>query len=403
MRRDEEAAAVRPFARGALQGVRILDLARVVAGPYVSRLLCDMGADVIKVEPAHGDEVRLIAPRHDQGMSAFFQFVNIGKRGVSLDIRRPEGLRIVRELVAKCDVVVENFRPGVLDRLGIGWDVIHELNPRAILLSLNGFGSDSAWSDRRAYAPILHAITGILDDQSRYSGQPVAQINEAHADTTVSLHGTVALLAALRVAEATGVGQHVEVPMYDAVLATYTEANNALLPEPDDRVMNPIYDAGPHGAIATAGAARLVWRLLSQHVGIPDPDPDAPLEDKKKLRHDAIADWMAGQSSREAVLETLTEAGIACAPVVPILEALTGPLAKERDLLVEVDDRRGGTRPLVRSPARFSAVPNEIRGRAATRGEHNRQVLSELLGYDDERIDRLEAEGVLSAADESER
>ena len=191
--------------------------------------------------------------------------------------------------------------------------------------------------------------------------------------------------------------------MYDAVLATYTEANNALLTEPDDRIMNPIYDAGPHGVIATAGAARLVWRLLSTTHGIPDPCPDADLETKRSQRHQAIEDWMTAQASREIVLEGLVEAGVACAPVVPILEALTGPLAQERDLLVEVDDRRGGTRRMVRSPARFSAVRNEIRGRSARRGEHNREVLSELLGYDDARIDSLEKEGVLSAASPDER
>jgi CoA:oxalate CoA-transferase len=391
------------FAEGPLQGIRILDLARVVAGPYVSRLLGDLGADVVKVEPPEGDVVRLIAPGHDQGMSAFFHWVNVGKRAICVDLQRPEGLRIIHDLVVCCDAVVENFRPGVLDRLGVGWETIHELNPRTTLLSLNGFGSDSAWSDRRAYAPIVHAIAGILDDQGRYAGQAVAQINEAHADTTVSLHGTVALLAALRVAEATGLGQHVEVPMFDALLATYSEANNALLNEPDDRIMNPIYDAGPHGVIATAGAARLVWRLISTTHGVADPSPEADLETKKSLRHQAIEEWMIAQPSRETLLEKLADAGVACAPVVPILEALTGPLAVERDLLVDVDDRRGGTRPIVRPPARFSLSRNEVRGRAARRGEDNREVLAELLGYDDSRITQLEQEGVLAAASPDER
>lgn len=392
------------FSEGPLQGVRILDLARVVAGPYVSRVLGDMGAEVVKVEPPEGDIVRLIAPGHDQGMSAFFHFVNIGKRAICVDLQKPEGLQIVHDLVRCCDAVVENFRPGVLDRLGVGWETIQELNPRTILLSLNGFGSDSAWSDRRAYAPIVHAITGILDDQSRYAGQPVAQINEAHADTTVSLHGTIALLAALRVAEATGVGQRVEVPMYDAVLATYSETNNALLTKPDDRTMNPIYDAGPHGVIATAGAARLLWRLIATANALADPTPEgADLETKKALRHRAIEDWMSEQPTRQTLLDKLADAGVACAPVVPISEALTGPLAEERGLLVEVDDRRGGTRPLVRPPARFSAVRNEIRGRSATRGEHNHEVLSQLLGYDDERIAKLRERRVISAASPDER
>ena len=129
--------------------------------------------------------------------------------------------------------------------------------------------------------------------------------------------------------------------MYDAILGTYSESNNALLPEHDDRVMNPIYDAGPNGVLATAGAARLVWRTLAETQGIEDPDPEADLETKKKLRHRAIEAWMSEQPSRQVILEKLAAAGIACAPVVPILDALTGPLAKERGLLVEVDDRRG--------------------------------------------------------------
>ncbi len=229
------------------------------------------------------------------------------------------------------------------------------------------------------------------------SGEPVAQINEAHGDTTLGLHGSIALLAALRVAEATGVGQHVEIPMYDAILGTYSESNNALLTKPDDRVMNPIYDAGPHGVIATAGAARLVWRLLAESWAIQDPDPGADLEAKKKLRHRAIEAWMTEQPSRDVILEKLAAAGVASAPVVPILDALTGPLAKERDLLVQVDDRRGGTRPLVRSPARFSATRNEIRGRSPRRGEHNREVLAEVLGYDEAKISDLEERKIISA------
>jgi CoA:oxalate CoA-transferase len=392
------------FAVGALSGVRILDLARVVAGPYVSRICADMGAEVIKVEPPEGDQVRLIAPKHDIGMSAFYQWVNAGKRGLSIDLRSSDGLAVVLDLVGHCDAVIENFRPGVLDRLGLSWDVIQRANPKAILLSINGFGSDSAWRERRAYAPIVHAVSGILADQADYAGLAVAQTNEAHADTTAALHGTIALLAALRVADSTGVGQKLEVPLYDALLATYSEVNNALLTEPDDRVMNPIYDAGPHGAIATAGAARLVWRLVADAHGVKDPTPPgAPLEQKKRLRREAIEAWMQALPSRDAILAKLGEAGIACGPVLSMREALASDLSAERDLLVEVDDRRGGKRPLVKPPARFSASTNAVRAAAPRRGEHNREVLAELLGYDAARIDQLEADGVLSASDPSER
>jgi CoA:oxalate CoA-transferase len=363
-----------------------------------------MGADVIKIEPPSGDESRVISPKHDIGMSAFYQWVNAGKRGLSIDLRTPEGLAIVLDLIRHCDAVIENFRPGVLERLGLSWDMIHRVNPKAILVSINGFGSDSTWRDRRAYAPIVHAVSGILADQADYAGQPVAQTNQAHADTTAALHATVGLLAALRVAEATGVGQRLEVPLYDALLATYSEVNNALLELPDERIMNPIYDAGRHGAIAVAGSVPHVWRLVSQTHGLVDPTPPgSALEEKKLLRRIAIEDWMKGQPSREIILAKLGEAGIACGPVLPMREALESDLSRERDLLVEIDDRRGGTRPLVKPPTRFSESKNAIRGAAPTRGEHNREVLGELLGYDTERIDALESAGVISASDPSER
>ena len=392
------------FARGALDGVRVLDLSRVVAGPYIGRILADLGADVVKVEPPEGDQVRQIAPKHDRGMSALFTFANLGKRGVCLDLKQAAGREVVLDLVRVSDAVLENFRPGVLDRLGLDWETIHAANPRTILVSVNGYGADSEWRDRMAYAPIMHAITGIMHDQSEYAGHPVAQRNEAHADTIASLHAAVALLAALRVAERTGRGQRIEVPMFDAVLATYTEANNALLTTPDDRIMNPIYDAGPHGVIATAGPAHYVWALVVRaHPELSDPaPPGSDIPTKLRLRRPALEDWMASQPSREAVLEKLAAAGIACAPVVPILEALTGPLARERDLLVAIDDRRGGTRPVVRSPARFSESGNRIRGGAPRRGEHNREILGGLLGYDDARIRALEENAVISRGDPDE-
>jgi crotonobetainyl-CoA:carnitine CoA-transferase CaiB-like acyl-CoA transferase len=385
------------YGRGPLSGVRVIDLSRVIAGPYAGRLLADMGADVIKLEPPEGDDSRLIAPRHDRGMSALFTFANVGKRSVAIDLQKPGASDLVLELIRVSDVAIENFRPGVMDRLGLGWERLRQANPRVVLLSINGYGSGSAWEDRRTYAPVMHAATGILHDQSLYADQPVAQRNEAHADTVSSLHGTVALLAALRVAEATGRGQRVEVPMFDAVLTTYTEVLNALLETPDDRIMNPIYDAGPNGAIAAGGAGQHVWgRVAARFPEVTDPTPrGADLATKIRARHRALEGWMASLPSEEAVLARLAEAGIAATPVVSIREATRGPLAQERGLLVEVDDRRGGTRPVVRPAARFSASENAIRGRAPQRGEHNVEVLRELLGYEPERIRELAQAGVL--------
>jgi len=383
-------------AAGALSGVRVVDLSRVIAGPYAARILADLGADVIKVEPPEGDQSRQIAPKHDRGMSALFTFANVGKRGIGLDLRKPGAAQVVLDLVRVSHVVIENFRPGVMERLGLGWEVIRAANPRITCVSLNGFGADSSHRERRAYAPIMHAVTGILHDQAAYARQPVAQTNAAHADTTTALHAVVALLAALRVSEATGRGQHVEVPMFDAVLSSYSECGNALLDPPDERAMNPIYAAGSHGAIATAGSEQHIWRLVAAHADIADPTPPgADLPTKARMRRQALEDWMAAQPDLDALLDAMAAAGVATAPVVSLPDALTGDLAAERGLLHQVDDRRGGTRPVVRPPACLSESANHVRGRAPRRGEHNLNVLQGVLGYDADRIESLARTGVL--------
>ena len=375
----------------------MLDLSRVLAGPYAGRLFSDLGAEVIKLEPPEGDESRQIAPRHDRGQSWLFTYSNVGKRSISIDLGKPGGSEVVLALARVCDAVIENFRPGVLERLGIGWDAIHAANLRAVLLSINGFGSESSFRERKAYAPIVHAATGLLRDRGQLEHAP-SQPRNAYSDVLTALHGTVALLAALRVAEATGTGQRVEVPMFDATLASHSEAGNVLLEPPDERVMNPIFEAGAHGWIAVAGAAQHVWQSLAARFSNELSDPavtESDLPTKARLRHDAIAAWMTGQPTQELLLDKLALAKLACAPVVTPREALLGPLASERALLTFVDDRRGGTRPVVRSPARFSASRNEIRGPAPLPGEHGVEVLRALLGWDDSRIQALAKSGVL--------
>ncbi|HTO70704.1 MAG TPA: CoA transferase [Myxococcota bacterium] len=385
------------FANGPLTGVRVLDLSRVIAGPYVGRLFADLGAEVIKVEPPEGDDARNIAPRHDRGQSWLLHFSNVGKRSIALDLGKPGAADVILGFARISDAVIENFRPGVAERLGLGWTAIRAQNPRAVLLSVNGFGSGSAWSDRRAYAPIVHAITGLLRDRGQTAQTP-AQPRIAYSDVLTALHASVALLAALRMAEATGQGQHVEVPMFDATLASHSEAGNVLIEPPDDRVMNPIFDAGAHGWIAVGGAAQHVWVSLATAFAKELPDPaakGADLGTKAALRHQAVADFLAAQPSLEAALERLARAKLAAAPVVTPKEALLGELARERALLVPVDDRKGGTRPVVRSPARFSATRNEVRGPAPLPGEHGAELLRELLGFDDARIRALIESGAL--------
>lgn len=381
-------------------GLRVVEFAQVLAGPYGGRLLAELGADVIKVEAPAGDLARRIAPRRDRGASGLYTWANLGKRNVCLDLTLPEGRAVALDLVRASDAVIENFRPGVADRLGIGWRDVHAANPRAVMVSVSGYGADSSLRDHGAFAPTMHAATGLIEYQQRKSGPGAALVNlpDARADLTTALHATIGLLAALRAAERSGVGQHLDLAMFDAVLATHPETPFELLDPPEVREEPPPYDAGPHGHVVVAGPPQHVWAELARAFALADPAPPAAdVPTKARLRHAAIERWMAAQPDRATLLERLAAARIPAAPVVSLREALEGPLAVERGLLAHVDDRRGGTRPVVRLPYRFSDATVAPRRPAPRRGEHNAEVLREVLGYDDARITALTGAGVLQA------
>jgi CoA:oxalate CoA-transferase len=386
-----------------LAGVRVVDLSQVLAGPYVARVLADLGADVIKVEAPAGDLSRLIAPRRDRGMSGLYTWVNVGKRNVCVDLTTEAGKRLVLALIAKSDIVIENFRCGVADRLGVGWTAVQAANPRAVMVSVSGYGADSSLRDRGAFAPSIHAFAGLLEYQARKLNQPIRPLPDSGADITTAMHAVIAALAALRVAERTGQGDHVEVSMYDAVLAAYAETAFELLDPPEPRPDTEPYNAGANGWFVVAGPPAHVWLGMSKSFGIKDPAPaDADLETKGKLRHTAMEGWMAAQPSAEALIATLEKANLPCAPIRTLREALTGAFAQERELLTVVDDRRGGTRPVVRSPYRFDRLETAIRGPAPRQGEHNTVVLVEVLGMSAAEVAALEAQGVLKQGTRSE-
>ena len=385
---------------GPFADVRVLDFSQVLAGPYTTRILAELGADVIKVEAPSGDLTRVIAPKHDRGQSGLYTWANLGKRNVCIDLSKPEGRVLALDLVRASHVVVENFRPGVADRLGIGWDAVHAANPRAVMVSVNGFGSDSSWRDHGAFAPTMHAATGLIEYQARKSGS-VSMVNlpDARADLTTSLHATIGLLAALRSAEQTGEGQRVEIAMFDAVLGTYPETPFELLDPPEIREEPAPYDGGANGFVAVAGPPQHVWAVIAKAFAIDDPaPPGADVPTKARLRHAAIERWMAAQPSRDALVAALERARIPCASVVTLREALTGEFARERGILRDVDDRRGGTRKMPRLPYRFSGAEVGWQRPAPLRGEHNAEVLREVLGFDDARVRALLAAGVLRDA-----
>lgn len=379
-----------------LAGLRVLDMARVVAGPFAGRMLSDMGADVVKVEPPDGDVTRLWGEvRH--GLSGFYTQQNAGKRNVCVDLKHPDGAALVLQLAARADVLIENFRPGVLARLGITWDALRDANPGLVMLSVTGFGQDGPDRDRQAYAPVIHAESGLIARQAAFDNNWPTDPMLSIADTNAALHGLAAILAALYLRQRTGDGQHIDLAMIDTMIATDDYAHHEVDHHPITRLGGHVFEAAG-GAILLAGEMRFLWRQLAAVHGLDDGlAKDAPLEAKIQARHDAVAAWLRTHPTRAAVHAALDAAGIAWGDVRTWDDVTRAPTVVHRGTIAEIDDRGGGRRGVVQSPYRFSAAASGVRGPASYRGEHNAEVLREWLDAGDNDIAGWVAAGVLAA------
>ena len=259
-----------------LQGIKVLDMSRVLAGPFAGRMLSDLGADVVKVEPPDGDMTRLWGAVVG-GVPGYFHQQNAGKRNISVDLVQAGGVELVKRLAAAADVVIENFRPGVMQRLGLGYDVLRAGRPDIVLLSISGFGQHGPEAQRPAYAAAIHAEAGLVRRQER-DGRPAADIHVSIGDTNAGLHGLAAVLAALVMRERTGRGQHIDIAMLDAMLATDDQLHYGLEGSEHTAPSAPDIWATGAGDMLVAGDFRHTWRQLSARLGVADPTPPgAPL------------------------------------------------------------------------------------------------------------------------------
>lgn len=370
-----------------LTGVKVLDMSRVLAGPFAGRMLCDLGADVVKLEPPEGDVTRRWG-RKVAGISGYFHQQNAGKRNVSVDLRQASGTELVKSLVAEADVLIENFRPDVMGRLGLDYETLCDINPRLIMLSISGFGADNPDSRRAAYAPIVHAETGLVERQAQISNAFPADIALSVADTNASLHGLVGLLAALYARDRTGLGEHIDLAMVDATMATNDGMSYALdgLRRPPP---NEVHETAG-GALMLAGEFRYIWYQLSRVCGVEDglaDQPDADLEQKISARRAAAHQFFNTTcGDREAVIAALDKMNIAWGDVREALDIRSLASVQARNSVVEVDDRAGGTRPIPQSPYRFNNYESHVQGGAPFLGEHNEAVLKDWLDYDADRV-----------------
>ncbi len=378
-----------------LEGLKVLDFSRVLAGPFAGRMLSDLGAEVVKVEPPEGDSSRLWG-RMTAGISGYFNMVNAGKRSIAIDLRAPGAQELVLALVKQSDVLVENFRPDVMARLGIGYETLAAANPELIMLSISGFGRDGPESQRPAYAPIVHAELGLIDRVGRQKGVQL-DLPLSVADTNAGLHGLVALLSAVIMRARTGLGQHIDMAMMDATLMCDDQLHFEIEDAEATRNLPPdLWETGA-GPILVSVDFRWLWKLLTSGFGVVDPStPEMEIETKIAARRAAVANFMGGLASWDEVEAAMAKMNLAWGRIRTGKALRDQPTIAHRQSIVDVDDRAGGTRPIVQSPYRFSQAVSGVRGGAPHKGEHTDEILRGWLGLSDKEIDQLAAQGILT-------
>jgi crotonobetainyl-CoA:carnitine CoA-transferase CaiB-like acyl-CoA transferase len=381
--------------RSPLGGIRVLAMTRVVSGPVVGRALADLGADVVKLEPPEGDVTRLWGEERN-GIAGFFLQQNAGKRNLCVDLKAPGAVALVHDLAAVADVMVENFRPGVLERLGISWEALSARNPRLVMASISGFGQEGPESQRAAYAAVIHAESGFIGRLMGLDQRPPTDPVVSFADYNAGLHTTIAILAAVLQARATGVGDRIDVAMLDAMLGTDDYIHHAIDASPIRRLSGQYWQLADGGYIIIPGYLHHVFKRLADLYGIEDGvAEDASLEVKTAARRAAVATFLASFEDRASVFTVLEQAGLPWGELKTPEQAIASPTARHRGTIAAVDDGAGGTRGVVQLPYRFRASESGVRGRSAALGEHNAEVLRDWLGLAAPTVDRLAAAGVL--------
>ncbi len=396
-----------------LDGLRVLDFTRVLAGPHCTRMLTDLGADVIKVEPPAGDLTRFTSPRVNS-LSTYFIQQNTGKRNVSLDFSRPEGVELLLELAEQCDVVVENFRPGVMDRNGLGYEAMAARNPRIVYASITGYGATGPWAGRRAYAAVVGAEAGLTKAQGDAHGSHYANDPHSHGDVYTALETCSGILAALLQRERTGRGQWVDVSMAQTLLYVNEHLHDALWDGPVEPSWLRSFRPGDYpvvtvangetvvisGHFAERGTFQMFAEAMGRHEIIDDPrfaDVPSRLEHLDDL-FELLAEFAATVPDAETFEAIFAEHRLAVGVLRSSREICETDWARERDVIAEVSDRGNGRIRIPNAPWRFSdAGEVGVHGEPRYRGEDNREVFAELLGLDDAELARLEDEGVLTS------
>jgi crotonobetainyl-CoA:carnitine CoA-transferase CaiB-like acyl-CoA transferase len=402
---------------GPLAGLKVLDLTHVMAGPTCTLMLADMGADVIKVEkkPA-GDDTRHMVPPKIGDEAASFLMMNRNKRGIVVDVKTAGGARVLRRIAEMADVLVENFAPGVAERLGLGYAELRKINPTLIYCSISGFGRTGPYKDRRGFDLVAQAMSGIMSFTgsgaagSGKDGAPV-KCGAPLSDITAGILAAMGILAAYTNRLKTGEGQYVETSLFEAALVqTYWQSAIALATGVAPKAMgsahplNAPYQAfqAADGWIVVGGANAKNWLRMLEAIGAPQLAQDPRFKDNagRMANLEAlVAELTARFKTKPAAhwLQVLDAAGVPCGPVNDMLQALNDPQTRAREMVTTVEHATLGPVETIGLPVKFSRTPGKVRTGAPLYGQHTREVLRD-YGFNDDDIAALEKEGAVQAA-----
>jgi len=390
----------------ALENIRVLDFTRVLAGPFCTMMLADLGAEVIKVErPQEGDDARSFGPFVGKE-SAYFMSINRNKKSICLNLKNKEAIAVVKRMIPKIDVVVENFRPGVMDKLGLGYQELRKLNPGLIYATSSGFGSTGPYSQLPAYDLILQGMGGIMSITGEDADHPI-KVGSSIADIFAGVFCAIGILAALNHREKTGEGQMVDVSMLDCQVAILENAISRYFVSGE----NPVPIGNRHPSIApfatlhtASGFLNIavgndsLWEKFCQLIGKPElmKDPRFVDNDSRNRNWESlkpILEDVLRKETKESWIERLQAAGVPCGPINTIADVVKDPQVLHREMIVEIEHPVAGKLKMPGCPIKLSETPASVEKPSPTLGQHQEEILCGFLGLDRAEFERLKNSG----------